>query len=212
MQERVMSKEKDERPRPNLKLVVNNPDIQRPARKDPGSEYLPLEELVTRQEEFRPLFYQDLERGPTRAYTVIEGFLREKGWPYGLDPQHGKLMVLPAGMVCPYHEQYGGENKDEVLIFVSGDLQGGLCLALEMMLPFFSEDDSVMEDIFLYAPVHQYGTLFLEENRQDSLLDFIYRLSLPLAPPTLTPRLLERFFTIADFELAETLRALGEYS
>ena len=81
-----MSKEKDERPRPNLKLVVNNPDIQRPARKDPGSEYLPLEELVTRQEEFRPLFYQDLERGPTRAYTVIQGFRVKRGGPTVLIP------------------------------------------------------------------------------------------------------------------------------
>ena len=206
-----MSKEKDERPRPNLRLVVNNPDKVRPPRKDPESEYLPLEELLANREEFRTLFYGELERGIAKAYTVIERFLLDKGWPHGLDPLHGKLMVLPAGTVCPYHDQYGGENKDEVLLFVSRDLQNGLCLALEMVLPFFSEDDSVMEDAFLYAPVHQYGTLFLEENRQDSLLDFIYRLSIPLAPPTLSPRLLERFFTIASFELAETLRALGEY-
>ncbi len=206
-----MTKDKDDRPRPNLRLVVNNPDKQRPPRKDPEAEYLPLEELIARREEFRPLFYENLERGPAKAYTVIEQFLSTKGWPHGLDPLHGKLLVLPAGIVCPYHDEYGGENKDELLLFVSEDLQGGLCLALEMVLPFFSEDDSVMEDAFLYAPVHQYGTLFLEENRQDSLLDFIYRLSIPLSPPALSGRLLERFFSIANFELMETLRALGEY-
>jgi len=205
-----MTQNKDERPRPNLRLVVNNPD-KRPPRKEPEAEYLPLEELVARREEFRHLFYFDLERAPARAYTIIERLLLTRGWLYGLDPLHGKLLVLPAGTVCPYHDEYGGKNKDEVLLFVSEDLQGGLCLALEMVLPFFSEDDSVMEDAFLYAPVHQYGTLFLEENPQDNLLDFIYRLSIPLSPPVLTGRLLERFFTIAAFELAETLRALGEY-
>lgn len=204
-----MTQNKDERPRPNLRLVVNNPD-KRPPRKDPEAEYLPLEELAARREEFRLQFYRDLERGPAKAYTFIERFLLTKGWPHGLDPFHGKLLVLPAGTVCPYHDQYGGENKDEVLLFVSEDLQGGLCLALEMVLPFFSEDESVMEDAYLYAPVHQYGTLFLEENRQDGLLDFIYRLSIPLYPPSLSGRLLERFFTIAAAELAETLQALAE--
>ena len=205
-----MTQEKDERTRPNLRLVVNNPDKRQP-RKDAEEEYLPLEELVARREEFRSAFYRDMARGPAKAYASIERFLLTKGWPHGLDPLHGKLLVLPAGIVCPYHDEYGGENKDEVLLFVSEDLQGGLCLALEMVLPFFSEDDSVMEDAFLYAPVHQYGTLFLEENRQDGLLDFIYRLSIPLYPPALSGRLLERFFAIAAYELAETLRSLGEF-
>ena len=205
-----MTQDKDERTRPTLRLVVNNPD-KRPPRKDTEEEYLPLEALVARREEFRPAFYREMERGTAKVYTRIERFLLTKGWPHGLDPFHGKLLVLPAGIVCPYHDEYGGENKDEVLLFVSEDLQGGLCLALEMVLPFFSEDDTVMEDAYLYAPVHQYGTLFLEENRQDGLLDFIYRMSIPLYPPALTGRLLERFFAIASHELAETLRSLGEY-
>ena len=204
-----MTQEKDERTRPTLRLVVNNPD-KRPPRKEAEEEYLPLDELVARREEFRSLFYRDLERGPAKVYAGIERFLLTKGWRHGLDPYHGKLLVLPAGTVCPHHDQYGGENKDEVLLSVSEDHQGGLCLALEMVLPFYSEDDAVMEDAYLYAPVHQYGTLFLDENRQDGLLDFIYRLSIPLYPPVFTGRLLERFFTIADFELTETLQALAE--
>jgi hypothetical protein len=207
-----MTQDKEERTRPNLRLVVNNPDKPHPRKDVEEEEYLSLELLVARREEFRPAFYQDKERGVAKAYATIERFLLTKGWPHGLDPLHGKLMVLPAGLVCPYHDEYGGENKDEVLVYVSDDLQGGLCLALEMVLPFFSEDDTVMEDAYLYAPVHQYGTLFLEENRQDGLLDFIYRLSIPLYPPAATGRLLERFFAIAAHELAETLRSLGEYS
>ena len=206
-----MTQDKDERTRPSLRLVVNNPDKPQPRKDVEEEEYLSLELLVARREEFRPAFYQDMERGVAKAYTAIERFLLSKEWPHGLDPLHGKLMVLPAGLVCPYHDEYGGENKDEVLLFVSEDLQGGLCLALEMVLPFFSEDDTVMEDAFFNAPVHQYGTLFLEENRQDSLLDFIYRLSIPLYPPALTGRTLERLFAIAAYELAETLRSLGEY-
>ena len=205
-----MAQDKDERIRPTLRLVVNNPD-KRPPRKDAEEEYLSLEVLVEGREEFRPAFYRDMVRGIAKVYSRIERFLLMKEWPHGLDPLHGKLLVLPAGIVCPYHDEYGGENKDEVLLFVSEDLQGGLSLALEMVLPFFSEDDTVMEDAFFSAPVHQYGTLFLEENRQDGLLDFIYRLSIPLYPPALTGRLLERFFTIAADELAETLRSLGEY-
>jgi hypothetical protein len=205
-----MTQDKDERKRPNLRLVVSNPD-KRQNRKDAEEEYLPLEELVARREELRPDFYRDMERGPAKVYALIERFLLRKEWQHGLDPLHGKLLVLPAGVVCPYHDEYGGENKDEALLFVAEDALGALCLALEMVLPFYSDDDTVMEDAFLYAPVHQYGTLFLEENRQDGLLDFIYRLSIPAYPPALTGRLLERFFAIAAFELAETLRSLGEY-
>ncbi len=205
-----MTQDKDERQRPNLRLVVNNPD-KRPPAKDAEEEYLSLELLVARLEEFRAAFYLDMEQGTAKVYSRIERFLSVKGWQYGLDPLHGKLMVLPAGTVCPFHDEFGGENKDELLIFVSEDPQGGLCLALEMVLPFFSEDDEVMEDAFFSAPVHPYGTLFLEENRQDTLLDFIYRLSIPLSPPVLTGRLMERFFAIADHELAETLRSLGAY-
>jgi hypothetical protein len=205
-----MTKDKDERKRPNLRLVVNNPD-KRQSRKDTEEEYLPLEELVAEREKFRLDFYRGMEQGTAKVYALIERFLQMKGWQYGLDPLHGKLLVLPAGAVCPYHDEYGGENRDEALLFISEDAQGGLCLALEMVLPFYSEDDAVMEDAFLYAPVHPYGTLFLEENRQDGLLDFIYRLSIPLYPPALTGRLLERFFSIAAHELAETLRSLGEY-
>jgi hypothetical protein len=205
-----MTQDKDERKRPNLRLVVSNPD-KRQNRKDAEEEYLPLEELVAQREELRPDFYRDMERGPAKVYALIERFLLRKEWQHGLDPLHGKLLVLPAGVVCPYHDEYGGENKDEALLFVAEDALGALCLALEMVLPFYSDDDTVMEDAFLYAPVHQYGTLFLEENRQDGLLDFIYRLSIPAYPPALTGRLLERFFAIAAFELAETLRSLGEY-
>jgi hypothetical protein len=173
-------------------------------------EYLPLDELVARREEFRLRFYRDMERGPAKVYRIIERVLIGKEWPYGLDPQYGKLLVLSAGSVCPYHVKYGGDNKDEALLYVAEDAQEGLCLALEMVLPFFSEDDAVMEEAYLYAPIHQYGTLFLEENRQDGLLDFIYRLSIPVYPPALTGRLLERIFAIASHELGETLRNLAE--
>lgn len=205
-----MSQDKEERNRPPLRLVVNNPD-KRPVRNDSEEEYFSLETLAERREEFRAAFYGGMATEIAGAYTAIERHLQRKGWPHGFDPQHGKLLVLSVGAVCPYHEQYGGESKDEALIFVSEDQQGGLCLALEVVLPFFSEDDEVMEDVFFSAPVHQYGTLFLEENRRDKLLDLIYRLSLPLSPPILTGRLMERFFTIAASELAETLRILGEY-
>ena len=69
-----------------------------------------------------------------------------------------------------------------------------------------------MEDALLYSPIFQYGALFLEENRQDGLLDLIYRLGFPLYPPALTARLLDRLFTIAAFELRETLRCLMDFS
>ena len=87
----------------------------------------------------------------------------------------------------------------------------GLCLSLEMMLPYWSEDEAIMEETLLYAPVFQYGALFLEENRQDGLLDLIYRLGFPLYPPAPTDKLLDRLFSIASYELAEILRSLAEY-
>ena len=208
-----MTQDKDDRKRPHLRLVVDNAEKRntRPAGK--GEEFIPLEDLVARREQFRPEFYRGLAPWQTKTYSRLERFLAAKDWPYGLDPEHGRLMVLPIGIVCPEAVEYGSAPQDEVLVYAAEELGGeGIGLSVEMILPYFNEDESVMEEAFLYStPVHQYGTLFLEENRQDGLVDLIYRLTFPVFPPALTERLLERLFAIAAFEFRETCRILGEY-
>lgn len=207
-----MEKDKDERKRPHLRLVVDNVEKRNPRPAGHEEELVPVEELIARRDELRADFYRGLAPWQTKAYSAIERFLAGQGRPYGLDPQHGRLMVLPAAAVSPDLTVPGGSPHDEVLVYVAEDLTGkGFCLTLEMILPFWSEDDAVMEEALLYAPVYQYGTLFLEENPQDKLLDLIYRIGFPLFPPAVTGRLLDRFFATAAFELTETLRGLAEY-
>jgi hypothetical protein len=206
-----MTQNKDERKRPQLRLVVNNVEKRNPRSADKEEDFIPLEELVAKRELLRPQFYQDMDCWQTKAYEALEQFLAFREWPYGLDPQ-GRLVILPAGVVCPEAAECGGSPQDELILFLSEDAAGkGLCLSLEMMLPYWSEDEEVMEDALLYAPVFQYGTLFLEESRQDELLDLIYRLGFPLYPPAPTEQLLDRLFAIAAYELRETLRSLAEY-
>lgn len=207
-----MSHDKDERKRPHLRLVVDNVE-KRNARPAAGEElFVPLEALVAQREEMRPLFYRGMERRHAKAYEAVERFLTQRELPYGLDPQHGPLLVIPAGAICPEASEPDAVHPDEILLYVAEDATGqGLCLSLEMILPFYSEEEAVMEDALLFSPVFQYGTLFLEENRQDGLLDLIYRLGFPIYPPALTGRVLDRLFAIAAFELKETLRNLAEY-
>ena len=209
-----MAHDKDDRKRPqHLRLVVDNAEKRSPRPAGTEEDSIPLEELVTRKDHFRSLFYEGMERWQAKAFSAIEHFLLGRGMAYGLDPHHGRLMVLPADAVCPEAAEYGGLQQDEVLLYISEDAAGaGGCLSLEMVLPFYSEDEAVMEDALLCSPLFQYGALFLEENRQDGLLDLIYRLGFPLYPPALTVRLLDRLFAITAYELGETLRGLTEYS
>ena len=48
------------------------------------------------ESELRPDFYRGLEPAYVKAYETVERFVDMKGWPCGLDAQHGPLMVLPA--------------------------------------------------------------------------------------------------------------------
>ncbi len=208
-----MTKETDDRKRSHLRLVVNNPEKRSPRPSGSEDDFITLEELVVRREEIRPLFYRDMDRRPEKAYRLIERFLAERGWPYGLDPNHGKPVVLPAAMVCPEALSSGLDQADEVLLFVTEDAAGtGVCLSLEMILPFYSEDESVMEDALLYSPVFQYGALFIEENRHDGLLDLVYRLGFPLYPPALTGRVLARLLAMMAHEVSDALTGLYEFS
>lgn len=204
-------KDKDERKRSHLKLVVNNTET-RSARPAGGEqEFIPLEDLIANRDSFRATFYRGMGRLQARGYQTLERYLQGKGAPYGMDPVHGKVMVLPAGSVSPESLEFGSP-QDEVLLCIAEDAGGsGLCFSLEMILPYFSEDDAVMEEALLFAPVLQYGALFLEENPHDGLLDLIYRLAVPLYPPLLTSRLTERMFSIFAFELKETFLALSDY-
>lgn len=208
-----MTQDKDDRKRPHLRLVVDNAEkrVNRPA--DKGEEFIPFEDLLARRDNLRPLFYKGLSPWQTKAYERLERFFTAREWSYGLDPEHGRLVVLPIGIVCPEAVEYGSAPQDEVLVYVAEDLEGnGLSLSVEMILPYFSEDEAVMEEAFLYStPVHQYGTIFLEENRQDDLLDLMYRLTFPLFPPAMSSRLLERLFSVAAFEFRETCRIIAEY-
>lgn len=206
-----MTKDKDERKRSHLKLVVNNSE-NRSAR-PPGDEkeFVPLEDLIAQRDQWRASFYKGMGRLQAKGYAHLERYLLLKGTPYGLDPVHGKVMVLPAGDLSAEAREFGSP-QDEVLLSVADDPSGaGLCLSLEMILPYFSEDDTVMEEALLYAPVLQYGSLFLEENPHDGLLDLIYRLAIPLIPPAFSHRLAQRLFAIFAFEIKETFAGLSDY-
>lgn len=206
-----MSKDKDERKRSHLRLVVNNAEMRSARPLAPEQEFVPLEELIANRDVFRSAFYRGMGRLQTKGYQSLERFLAGRGAPYGIDPVHGKVMVLPAGHLSPEALEYGSP-QDEVLLSISEDAGGtGLCFSLEMILPYFSEDDQVMEEALLFAPVLQYGALFLEENPHDGMLDLIYRLAVPLYPPVLTARLAERMFSIFSFELKETFLTLSDY-
>jgi hypothetical protein len=206
-----MSKDKDERKRSHLKLVVNNTENRSARPSGNQQEFIPLEDLIANRDLFRNTFYKGLGGMQTKGYQALERFLLGKNLPYGIDPVHGKVMVLPAGELSPESLEYGSP-QDEVLLSIAEDAGGsGLCFSIEMILPYFSEDDAVMEEALLFAPVLQYGALFLEENPHDGLLDLIYRLAVPLYPPVLTRRLAERMFSIFSFELKETFLALSDY-
>ncbi len=207
-----MGKDKDERMRSHLRLVVNNAEKRNLRPSGSEEEVIPFEELLAKRDILRPEFYRTLGRGQVKAYAAFERFLERKGWPYGLDPTHGRLMIIPVGVICADAFEHGVVPQEEVLLYVMDDMTGqGLCVSLETVLPFYSEDDAVMEEALLYSPVFQYGTLFLEENRQDGFLDLIYRLAFPLYPPALTGRIFDRFFAVAALELKETLQCLAEY-
>ncbi|HWI40249.1 MAG TPA: hypothetical protein VNX25_02030 [Verrucomicrobiae bacterium] len=204
--------EKDDKKREHLRLVVNNVEKRsgRPAA-TPEDPYIPVEELALRRETLRPLFYDGIVPLHAKAYEAVERFLSARGLPYGLDPHHGRVVVLPAVAVCPDEGEFGNE-QDEALIFAADDVTGsGLCLSVEMVIPFFDDDPVVMEEALLYSPILQYGAVFLEENRQDGLLDLIYRVSFPLYPPAPTPRVLSKLLAVAEHEIREVLRSLFEY-
>lgn len=203
-----MTNETDDRKRSHLRLVVNNPEKRNPHEDD----FIGLEDLMTRRDEIRPLFYREMDRLHEKAYRVLERFLIGREWPYGLDPHYGRPIVLSAALVCPEVLSHEVDPRDEALIFVAEDITGkGLCLSLEMILPFYSDDESVMEDALLYSPLFQYGTMFLEENRQDGLLDLIYRLAFPLYPPALSSRILDRLFAVAAQEVTDALQGFSGY-
>jgi len=178
-----MNKDNDDRKRSHLRLVVNNPDKRKPGPAGNEDDFITLDDLVANRENLAPLFYRDMDPLQEKTYRVIERFLSVRGWPYGLDPHHGRPIVIPALVACPGALASGMVSHDELLVFVTEDTAGqGLCLSIEMIMPFYSDDETVMEDALLYSPVFQYGSLFLEENRHDGLLDLIYRLG--LSPPS----------------------------
>jgi len=207
-----MKKDNDDRKRSHLRLVVNNPDKRKPGPVGSEDDFITLEALIAQREGLTPLFYQDMGELPTKAYQALERFFSARGWPYGLDPQHGQPAVLPALVVCPGAVAYGMVPHDELLIFIAEDAGGeGLCLSMEMIMPFYSDDEAVMEEALLYSPVLQYGSLFIEENQHDGLLDLIYRLGFPLYPPVPTARILGRLFSIVAREVDDALGALCEF-
>jgi hypothetical protein len=208
-----MTHDKDDRKRPHLRLVVNNVEQRKPRPASGEEDFISLDTLIAKRETFRPEFYSGMQRWQVKAYNSLERYLSARQWDYGLDPQHGRLLVLPVAVVCPEAMMHSEVPQDELLIYVTEDASGdGSCLSVETILPYWSDDESVMEDALLFSPIFQYGALFLEENRQDGLLDLIYRLGFPLYPPALTGRLLDRLFAITAYELGETLRGLTEYS
>lgn len=207
-----MKKDSDDRKRSHLSLVVNNPDKRKPGPSGNEDDFIALDDLVANRENLAPFFYQDMDPLQEKAYRVIERFLSLRGWPYGLDPHHGRPIVIPALVACPAAQASGMVSHDELLVFVTEDTAGqGLCLSIEMIMPFYSDDETVMEDALLYSPVFQYGSLFLEENRHDGLLDLIYRLGFPLYPPIPTGRTLERLFSIVVREVDDALREFSGY-
>ncbi len=208
----MMKKDSDDRKRSHLRLVVNNPDKRKPSQFGSEDDFVTLENLILQRESLTPLFYQDMERLQGKAYQAIERFLAARGWPYGLDPQHGQPLVLSALALCPSALAYGMVPQDELLVFIAEDAGGkGLCLSMEMIMPFYSDDEAVMEEALLYSPVLQYGSLFIEENHMDGLLDLIYRLGFPLYPPFPSARIMERLFSIVAREVDEALGGLSEY-
>jgi hypothetical protein len=208
-----MTQEKDDRKRPHLRLVVNNEEQRKPRPANGEEDFIPLETLVSSRESFRPEFYGGMHRWQVKAYNALERYLSRNNCDYGLDPKHGRLLVIPVSFICPEVKEHCPAQQDEVLIYLAEDASGqGYCLSIETILPYWSEDEAVMEDVLLYSPIFQYGALFLEENRQDGLLDLIYRLGFPLYPPALTGRLLDRLFAITAFELGESIRSLIDYS
>ena len=207
-----MSKDGNEN-RPHLRMVVNNTEKRSQRPSTDKDDFISFQELAANLDLFRTRFYQELTPLKAQAFREIENFLCEKRWPYGLDPDHGQVLVIPAAVVCSVCDEHGGAGEDELLVYLAEDTTGeGICLALEMLMPYYSEDEAVMEEAFLFSPVNQYGTLFLEENRQDSFLDLIYRLAFPLYPVNPDKALLGRFFSIAGNELKWTLQGLAEYS
>lgn len=207
-----MGEEKDERKRSHLRLVVNNVEKRPPRPAGGGEDFIPLEELVVQRDALRGNFYRGMDRWQAKAFETLERFLASKGWPYGLDPLHGQLLVLPVVAVSPEMAEFGATPQDELLLSITEDItKKGLCLSTEMILPFYSEDDAVMEDALLYSPMFPYGTLFLEENRQDGFLDLVYRLAFPLYPPAPTAKLFDKMFAVVSYELIETMRSLTDY-
>ena len=208
-----MTQDKDERKRPHLRLVVNNVEQRKPRPAAGEEDFIPLEALVERREELRQEFYEGMDRWQVKAYSAMERYLAGRKCDYGLDPQHGRLLVIPVAFICPEVKEHCPTQQDEILIYLAEDASGlGYCLSIETILPYWSEDEAVMEDVLLYSPIFQYGALFLEENRQDGLLDLIYRLGVPLYPPAMTGKFLDRLFAIAAYEVGEALRSLLDYS
>jgi hypothetical protein len=208
-----MTQDKDERKRPHLRLVVNNVEQRKPRPAGGEEDFIPLDILAANRENYRQDFYDGMDRWQVKVYSALERYLAARKCGYGLDPQHGKLLVLPVVFICPEINELCPSQQDEVLVYLADDASGlGYCLSIETILPYWSEDEAIMEDVLLYSPIFQYGALFLEENRQDGLLDLIYRLASPLYPPALTGKLLDRLFAIAAYEVGEALRSLMEYS
>ncbi len=206
-----MERDTDDRKKPQLKLVVNNAEKRSPRPKEAEAPLIPLEELLANRDALRDTFYGGMAAPLEEGYRVIERFLADIGWEYGLDPHHGRPIVLPAGTVSALAAEIGSP-QDEILLFMEADGgNNGLCLALEMILPFGSDDDTEMESALLYGtPVLQYGTIFLDENPHDGMLDLVYRLAVPVIPPELTDGLLKRVVTIAGLEIADAIQSLSE--
>lgn len=204
-----MSEEKDDKKRNHLRLVVNNEKRVTPRKT--ADDFIPLEDLVASRDDVRPDFYTDIPPWQGKVYILLEKFLLDQGISYGLDPHHGRVIVIPVIHLAPASVDFGAVAQDEALLYVSEDITGkGLCVSLEMVLPFFSDDPIDMEDALLSTPIVQFGTYFLEENPQDGLLDLIYKVTFPAFPPGLTPRVIERLLTVGAYEITETLRVLTE--
>lgn len=206
-----MERDTDDRKKPQLKLVVNNAEKRSPRPAEPETPLIPLEELLANRNTMRDDFYRGMTPQLEEGYRTIERFLDGTGWQYGLDPHHGRPVVLPAGTVCPRAAEVGSP-QDEILLFMEPDGgENGLCLALEMILPFGSDDDAEMESALLYGtPVLQYGTIFLDENPHDGMLDLVYRLAMPILPPELSTAILERIMIIAGLEIGDAIQSLAE--
>src|SRR5690242_2976188 len=96
-----MAQDKDDRKRPHLRLVVNNEEQRKPRPAGSEEDFLTLDTLLAKREHFRPEFYRGMGRPQAKAYEALERYLGRRKRAYGLDPQHGRLMVLSIGAVCP---------------------------------------------------------------------------------------------------------------